>query len=125
MRTDINKINEHTPHTGLTEGMQVFAAGTSKYFKTGEWRNNTPVYLEDNCKQCLLCAPVCPDSSIPVKDQKRGAFVAKPITRLGSGGSPLYILLEKEKYRGRRICKRCNNERKKALVVIWNTLDIY
>ena len=51
MRTDINKINEHTPHTGLTEGMQVFAAGTSKYFKTGEWRNNTPVYLEDNCKQ--------------------------------------------------------------------------
>ena len=56
MRTDINKINEHTPHTGLTEGMQVFAAGTSKYFKTGEWRNNTPVYLEDNCKQCLLCA---------------------------------------------------------------------
>ena len=71
MRTDINKINEHTPHTGLTEGMQVFAAGTSKYFKTGEWRNNTPVYLEDNCKQCLLCAPVCPDSSIPVKDQKR------------------------------------------------------
>lgn len=74
MRTYINKINEHTPHTGLTEGMQVFAAGTSKYFKTGEWRNNTPVYLEDNCKQCLLCAPVCPDSSIPVKDQKRGAF---------------------------------------------------
>ena len=49
MRTDINKINEHTLHTGLTEGMQVFAAGTSKYFKTGEWRNNTPVYLEDNC----------------------------------------------------------------------------
>ena len=47
MRTDINKINEHTPHTGLTEGMQVFAAGTSKYFKTGEWRNNTPVYLEE------------------------------------------------------------------------------
>ena len=74
MRTDINKINEHTPHTGLTEGMQVFAAGTSKYFKTGEWRNNTPVYLEDNCKQCLLCAPVCPDSCIPVVGGKRLDF---------------------------------------------------
>ena len=82
MRTDINKINEHTPHTGLTEGMQVFAAGTSKYFKTGEWRNNTPVYLEDNCKQCLLCAPVCPDSSIPVKDQKRGAFDYRSLQRM-------------------------------------------
>ncbi|MDN0034033.1 4Fe-4S binding protein, partial [Oscillibacter valericigenes] len=24
--------------------------------------------------QCLLCAPVCPDMSIPVKDGKRGDF---------------------------------------------------
>lgn len=74
MRTDITKIDEHTPHTGLTEGMQIFAAGTSKLFKTGEWRNNTPVYHADKCKQCLLCAPVCPDSSIPVKDGKRSGF---------------------------------------------------
>ena len=43
-------------------------------------------------------------------------MLAKPITRLGSGGSPIYILLEKEKYRGRRICKRCNNERKRWLL---------
>ena len=74
MRTDITKINEQTPHTGLTEGMQIFAAGTSKLFKTGEWRNNTPVYLADKCKQCLLCTPVCPDSSIPVKDGRRLEF---------------------------------------------------
>jgi len=26
------------------------------------------------CKQCLLCVPVCPDMSIPVKDGKRGDF---------------------------------------------------
>ena len=25
-------------------------------------------------KQCLLCVPVCPDSSIPVTDGKRAAF---------------------------------------------------
>ncbi|MCD7922506.1 MAG: 4Fe-4S binding protein [Clostridiales bacterium] len=74
MRTDITKINEKTPHTGMTEGMQIFAAGTSKLFLTGEWRNNTPVYLADQCKQCLLCTPVCPDSSIPVRDGKRLAF---------------------------------------------------
>ncbi|MFR0962411.1 MAG: 4Fe-4S binding protein [Dorea sp.] len=30
--------------------------------------------MEDKCKQCLLCVPVCPDSCIPVKDMKRGAF---------------------------------------------------
>ena len=32
------------------------------------------VHHADLCKQCLLCAPVCPDSSIPVADSKRGEF---------------------------------------------------
>lgn len=70
MRTDITKINEKTPHTGLTEGMHIYNAGTSKLFMTGEWRNNTPVYHEDKCKHCFLCAPVCPDSSILVSNGK-------------------------------------------------------
>ena len=74
MRTDITKINEKSPHTELTEGLMVFAGGTSKMFQTGEWRTNTPIFHEDLCKQCLLCALVCPDVSIPVKDSKRGAF---------------------------------------------------
>ncbi len=74
MRTDISKINEKTPYTGMTEGMQIFAAGTSREFLTGEWRNDTPVYHAERCKQCLLCTPVCPDSSIPVQDGKRMPF---------------------------------------------------
>lgn len=74
MRTDITKIDEQTPRSGMTEGMRICAAGTSRLFNTGEWRNFTPVYHADKCKQCLLCTPVCPDSSIPVKDGKRGAF---------------------------------------------------
>ena len=55
MRTDITKINEKSPHTELTEGLMVFASGTSKMFQTGEWRTNTPIFHEDLCKQCLLC----------------------------------------------------------------------
>ena len=74
MRTDISKINEKTPHQGLTEGLMLFAGGTSKQFNTGEWRTNTPVFDKELCKQCLLCAPVCPDGSIPVKDGKRTEF---------------------------------------------------
>ncbi|MDY2589370.1 MAG: 4Fe-4S binding protein [Agathobacter sp.] len=74
MRTDVHKINEQTPHQDLTEGLMMFAAGTSKEFNTGEWRTNTPVFKADLCKQCLLCAPVCPDSSIPVSNGKRGEF---------------------------------------------------
>ncbi|MCD7826431.1 MAG: 4Fe-4S binding protein [Clostridiaceae bacterium] len=74
MRTDITKINEKTPHDQLTEGLMVFAGGTSKLFQTGDWRTNTPVVDEEKCKQCLLCTPVCPDGCIPVKDGKRQAF---------------------------------------------------
>lgn len=74
MRTDISKINEQTPYQDLTEGLMVFNGGTSKDFNTGEWRTNTPVFIADKCKQCLLCVPVCPDSSIPVKDGKRLDF---------------------------------------------------
>ncbi len=74
MRTDVHKINEQTPHEELTEGLMMFAGGTSKYFQTGEWRTSTPVLHEDLCKQCLLCAPVCPDSCIPVKEGKREDF---------------------------------------------------
>lgn len=59
MRTDVTKINEKTPHQDLTEGLMVFAGGTSKLFNTGEWRTNTPIYVADKCKQCLLCTPVC------------------------------------------------------------------
>ena len=71
MRTDVTMINEKTPWQGLTEGLQMFAGGTAKYFATGEWRTNTPVLVQDKCRQCLLCVPVCPDVSIPVKDGKR------------------------------------------------------
>lgn len=74
MKTDITKIDGNTPYHGLTEALEVFGAGTSKLFKTGEWRNNTPVWKEDLCKQCLLCTPCCPDSSIPVEEGKRFDF---------------------------------------------------
>ena len=74
MRTDVTKINEKTPHQELTEGLMIFDGGSSRLFNTGEWRTNTPVLHMDLCRQCLLCAPVCPDSSVPVKDGKRLDF---------------------------------------------------
>lgn len=58
----------------LTEGMQIYEGGTSKEFHTGEWTSIKPVFIADKCIQCLLCAPVCPDSAIAVKDGKRGDF---------------------------------------------------
>lgn len=74
MKTDVHKINEHTPHQELTEGLMIFAGGTAREFHTGEWRTNTPIFHPELCKQCLLCTPVCPDGSIPVENSKRKEF---------------------------------------------------
>ncbi|MBQ7464604.1 MAG: 4Fe-4S binding protein [Lachnospiraceae bacterium] len=74
MRSDVSKINENTPYEELTEGLMMFAKGTARDFATGPWRTMTPVFDKELCKQCLLCAPVCPDGCIPVSDMKRSDF---------------------------------------------------
>lgn len=74
MSTDIKRLDPKVKWQDLTEGMIIAKAGTSKDFHTGEWSAVKPQYVEEKCKQCLLCVPVCPDSCIPVKDKKRGAF---------------------------------------------------
>lgn len=53
----------------LPEG-DILEPGTAKDFKTGDWRNQRPVYHSDRCIQCLQCWINCPDSSILVKDGK-------------------------------------------------------
>lgn len=50
----------------LTPGGVVYDAGNAAEFRTGDWRSDKPIFIKDKCKQCMLCFPVCPDSSIPV-----------------------------------------------------------
>ena len=73
-RTDISKVNETAPYTDMTLGNQIYGGGGSREFKTGEWRTQTPVMNWEKCAQCLLCAPMCPDSCIPVVEGKRQDF---------------------------------------------------
>ena len=64
-------INEQTPWQEMTEGGEIYEGGTARLTITGQWRSNVPVWEQDKCKQCLLCAPFCPDSSIPVENGNR------------------------------------------------------
>ena len=69
------KASEMTPDVkwqDITPGCNIFEGGTSKVVETGDWRTMKPVM---ECRQCLLCVPVCPDMSIPVgEDGKRADF---------------------------------------------------
>ncbi|MBP3837183.1 MAG: 4Fe-4S binding protein [Pyramidobacter sp.] len=58
----------------ITPGCNIYEGGTSVTVETGDWRTERPVIDFAKCKQCLLCVPVCPDMSIPVKDGMRGDF---------------------------------------------------
>ncbi len=67
-------ITESISWKEITPGGMIFDSGNSVHFKTGDWRSQTPEYIKAKCKQCLLCVPVCPDSSIPVEKSMRGEF---------------------------------------------------
>ena len=59
----------------ITPGGTIYTPANSKNFKTGNWRSISPKYIVENCKQCGLCFPVCPEDSIPVnKEGKRDDF---------------------------------------------------
>ena len=54
----------------ITPGCNIFEGATSEVVETGDWRTMKPVIDMDKCKQCLLCAPYCPDCALLVKDGK-------------------------------------------------------
>lgn len=72
--TQAQSLNTKCPWQKLTDGLTVTDAGNSAEFETGLWTTIKPAFIEEKCKQCLLCVPACPDSAIPVKDYKRGEF---------------------------------------------------
>lgn len=67
-------VTEAITWQDISPGGQIPESGTSALVNTGDWRTMIPAFIEKNCKHCMLCIPVCPDSSIPVKDGKRLDF---------------------------------------------------
>lgn len=67
-------INERITAGDISPAGEIYEPCTSLLVNTGDWRTMTPAFIADKCKHCLLCAPVCPDSSIPVEEGKRLDF---------------------------------------------------
>lgn len=66
----MENITPNTPAKDMTIAGNIYEAGNSVRFKTGDWRSERPIFLSDKCKQCGLCFPVCPDDAIPVNNKQ-------------------------------------------------------
>lgn len=67
-------INEKSTWQELTIGAEIYEPATSRLVNTGEWRVNRPVFLEENCKNCMMCFLYCPDSSIQIAEGSMKGF---------------------------------------------------
>lgn len=48
--------------------------GTAEEFETGDWRSERPVWIPENCIQCLFCWVYCPDSAVLVENGQMKGF---------------------------------------------------
>ena len=53
----------------LPPGAVITEPGSSRQYKTGDWRAFKPVVEGDKCVNCLLCWVYCPDAAI-IRDEK-------------------------------------------------------
>ena len=61
-------IQPFTPWQDTTRGGNIYGSGTSKYYRTGGWRVDTPQFEAARCVNCMRCFLLCPDGSIALED---------------------------------------------------------
>jgi len=67
---DITKITWQN----LELGAAITEPGSSRFYKTGDWRSFRPVVDKEKCIKCGLCYIFCPDAAI--QEDKDGFFIA-------------------------------------------------
>ncbi len=54
----------------VTEGLYG-EPGASLVYKTGSWRSNRPIFVQEKCTGCRMCQIVCPDGVVYALDKKK------------------------------------------------------
>ncbi len=59
----------------LPEGGLIKEAGNAEKYNTGAWRSERPIWIKENCIQCMFCWVFCPDAAVTVTPEgERGEF---------------------------------------------------
>lgn len=68
------------PATPLS-AMGIIAAATGDTASKYVARRETPLYIAENCTQCMECISVCPDTALPNCSQDLGTILGTAVTR--------------------------------------------
>ena len=74
MRSSARNYGYDQPATPLS-AMGVMAAGTGDTASKYVARRETPLYIAENCTQCMECIAVCPDTALPNCSQDLGTVL--------------------------------------------------
>jgi pyruvate-ferredoxin/flavodoxin oxidoreductase len=90
-RTPISSVNvfdaEFRSHFGYDQpatplsAMGIIAAATGDTASKYVARRETPLYIAENCTQCMECISVCPDTALPNCSQDLGTILGTAVTR--------------------------------------------
>ncbi len=90
-RTPVSSINvfdaEFRSHFGYNQpatplsAMGVIAAATGDTASKYVARRETPLYIPENCTQCMECISVCPDTALPNCSQDLSTLLGTAVTR--------------------------------------------
>jgi len=90
-RTPVSSINvfdaEFRSHFGYNQpatplsAMGVIAAATGDTASKYVARRETPLYIPENCTQCMECISVCPDTALPNCSQDLSTILGTAVTR--------------------------------------------
>lgn len=72
----------------------IMAAGTGATASKYGARRETPVYIAENCTQCMACITACPDTALPTTTQELRAILETAIRNYIRSGDDQVKLLE-------------------------------
>jgi len=89
-----NNYGYDQPATPLA-AMGVIAAATGDTASKYVARRETPLYIPENCTQCMECISVCPDTALPNTSQDLGTLLKTAVSRYVGIPSERAKMLEK------------------------------
>ncbi|NCF85460.1 MAG: oxidoreductase [Verrucomicrobiaceae bacterium] len=88
-----NGLGYHQP-AGALASVGVMAAGTGATASKYVARRETPLYIPENCTQCMECITACPDTALPNTAQEVSTMLGTMVRNYVKGAEQQQLMLD-------------------------------